>query len=220
MKKCLLYLLLLIYIAACTEDKLKVSVQANEEIGEANQDLSLIDLRYKFKFSNLEVFKIDTLSYGTRPDNYKMLDGAYFNKVWQEKQHSFAEQDFKAEYFHSWQERNLRFIDFTILTEDENSNCTLLNYCIYDSEGKAIDKFIIAARCGDGGWVYDSYGKAISDNSFEVVSIETESELTPNGNVNEIVTGDSIITHFTIGHNGKVTEKEISKTPIRREIKN
>ncbi|MFT2008243.1 hypothetical protein ACMA1I_06175 [Pontibacter sp. 13R65] len=220
MNKYLLFLLLFIPVAACTDKNATFNAQVNESVGTDNQDLSLTDLKDRFKFANLKVFEIDTLSYGTRPVNYQMLDEKYFNKVWQEKKHSFAEQDFVAEYFHSWQERNPDLIEFTILTEDESSNCTLLNYCIFDSAGKAVDKFVIAARCGDGGWVYDSYGKEISDDTLEVVSVETESELMASGGISEIVEGDSIVTHFTIGKDGKVTKKEISKTLIRREIKN
>ena len=92
----------------------------------------------------------------------------------------------------------------------------LLHYLIYDKNGKAIDSFIAAAGCGDGGWGLHSYGKFISEDTYEEIMVETEMVEIDSVTNAEVVEGDSTVTHYIIGPDGRVTQKEISKTPIRR----
>jgi hypothetical protein len=218
MKKAILYIPLVLSIAACTENKGSFSSETSETVVETVQSLSLTDLKGRFKYTDLNSFQIDTMDWETRPGFYQELDSSSFKLIWQDGKRNFIGQGYDRDYHYSWQRRNPELIEFVILTQDESSYCDLLQYCIYDKNGKAIDSFILAASCGDGGWVYQSSGRFISEDTYEEVSVETESEIVAAGNAKEIIEGDSIVTHFIIGKDGKVTKREISKTRIREEV--
>lgn len=215
MKKSLLYILLILSVAACTENKSNFSSEALETIVEEKHPLPLLDLRDKFKYSDLASFEIDTFDWDTRVAFYQELDSNTFELVWQDGKRIFVGQGNDRDYFYSWQKRNPELIEFVILTQDESNYCDLLHYCIYDNNGKAIDSFIVAAKCGDGGWGNKTMGKFISADTYEQVSIDLYTEIVDSANINYITEGDSSVTHFTIGKDGKVTEKEISKVRIR-----
>lgn len=216
MKKSLLYLLLIFSVAACTESKNNFSSEADKTVVDERQTLPLTDLRNKFKYSDLESFQIDTFNWDTRVGFYQEVDSNTFKLVWQDGERSFAGQGYDRDYFYSWQRRNPELIEFVILTQDESNYCDLLHYCIYDKKGKAIDSFIVAASCADGGWGHKTTGRFISEDTYEQVWIDLYTDIVDSGNINYITEGDSIVTHFTIGKDGKVTEKEISKTHIRK----
>ncbi|WP_133242815.1 hypothetical protein [Pontibacter virosus] len=218
MKKAILYISLLLSIAACTENKNNLSSETGKTTVEARQSLSLTDLKGRFKYTDLDSFQVDTMDWETRPGFYQELDSSTFKLIWQDGKRNFIGQGYDRDYYYSWQTRNPELIEFVVLTQDESSYCDLLQYCIYDKNGKAIDNFILAASCGDGGWVYQSSGKFITEDTYEEVSVETESEIVASGNIKEIIEGDSIVTRFIIGKDGKVTKKEISKARIREEI--
>lgn len=218
MKKAILYFLLVLSIAACTENKNNLSSETGKITVEARHSLSLTDLKGRFKYSDRDSFQIDTMDWETRPSFYQELDSSTFKLIWQDGKRNFIGQGYDRDYYYSWQTRNPDLIEFVVLTQDESSYCDLLQYCIYDKNGKAIDSFILAASCGDGGWTYQSSGKFITENTYEEVSVETESEIVASGNTKEIIEGDSIVTRFIIGKDGKVTKKEISKTRIREEV--
>ena len=216
MKKGLLYLLLIFTVAACTENKSNFSSENEETVVEERKPLPLLDLRNKFKYSDLESFDIDSFNWETRVGFYQELDSNTFKLVWQDGKRNLVGQGYDRDYFYSWQRRNPELIEFVVLTQDESNWCDLLHYCIYDKKGKAIDSFIVAAKCGDGGWAHNTTGRFISENTYEQVWIDVYTEIVDSDSINYITEGDSIVYHFTIGKDGKVTEKEISKTRIRK----
>jgi hypothetical protein len=221
MKKSLLYLLLIFTIAACTEIKSDLSSATDETVEEEEEEeelhpLPLLDLRDKFKYANLKCFQIDSFNWETRPGFYQELDNSTFKLVWQDGKRNFVGQGYDRDYFYSWQKRNPDLIEFVVLTQDESNWCDLLHYCIYDKSGKAIDSFIVAAKCGDGGWAHQTTGRFISEDTYEQVWIDVETEIVDSDSINYITEGDSVVSHITIGKDGKVTEKEISKTRIRK----
>jgi hypothetical protein len=215
MKKAILYISLVLSIAACTESENNFSSVTGETAVEAIHSLSLTDLKGRFKYSGLGSFQIDSLDWETRPGFYQELDSNTFKLVWQAGMRNYVGQGYERDYFYSWQKRNPELIEFVVLTQDESNYCDLLYYCIYDKRGKAIDSFIVAAKCGDGGWGHKTIGRFISEDTYQQVSIDLYTEIVDSASINYITEGDSIVTHFTIGKDGKVTEKEISKTSIR-----
>ncbi|WP_207429919.1 hypothetical protein [Sabulibacter ruber] len=216
MKKGLLYLVL-IFSTSCAENKNNSSFKANETLVENREASPLIDLKEKFKYPGLKSFEIDTFNWDTRIGKYQELDSSTFKLVWQDGKRNFVGQGYDRDYFYSWQKRNPELIEFTILTQDESSSCDLLHYCIYDKNGKAINSFIVAASCGDGGWGNKTTGKFITENIYEQISIDLNTEIVDSENTKFSTEGDSTVTHFTIAKDGKVTEKEISKSLIREE---
>ncbi|WP_210487142.1 hypothetical protein [Rufibacter aurantiacus] len=217
MNKGLVFLGLIFSITSCTENKGKLSSQTEENVIINRKALPLKDLRDKFKYSRLESFKIDTFNWETRVGFYQELDSSSFKLVWQDGKRNFVGQGYDRDYFYSWQKRNPELIEFTVLTQDESSSCDLLHYCIYDKNGKAINSFIVAASCGDGGWGNKTTGKFITENTYERISIDVNTDIVDSGSTNYITESDSTVTHFTIAKDGKVTEKEISKTRISEE---
>ena len=169
MKKGLLYLLLIFTIAACTEKKSNLSTETDETVAEEGQPLPLLDLRNKFKYADLKSFQVDSFDWETRPGFYQELDSNTFKLVWQDGKRIFVGQGYDRDYFYSWQKRNPDLIEFVVLTQDKNNWCDLLHYCIYDKSGKAIDSFIVAAKCGDGGWAHTTTGRFISEDTYEQV---------------------------------------------------
>ena len=203
MNKSILCLLLIFSIAACSEKKSNLSSDTDEKVVEVRQALPLIDLRDKFKYSDLGSFQIDTFDWDTRVGFYQELDSSTFKLVWQDGKRNFVGQGYDRDYFYSWQQRNPELVEFVILTQDENSYCDLLYYCIYNKDGKAIDSFIVAASCGDGGWGHKTIGRFISKDIYEQVSIDLYTEIVDSADVNYITEGDSIVTHFTISKDGR-----------------
>lgn len=210
-------LLLLMVTFACDDSKSKMQVNSEVPLKNPKQTL-LIDLQPNFKYNNLKAFEIDTFSWETRPGNYHELDSLTFKLIWQDGTRQFIGKDYDRDYFYSWQNRSKEFIELVVLTQDVSSYCDILHYIIFEKNGKEVDNFIVGAQCGDGGWVYNSSGKFISPDTYQLISIETESEVLATDTNKEIVAGDSVITHFTIGNNGNVMKKEVSKFPIRKEL--
>lgn len=202
-----LYILsLLTFIISCDSPKSNYPVD-----NKTNNISTLFDLKEDFKFSNLTEFKIDTFNWETRPEKYQELDSLTFYMVWQGGERDFVEQGDYRDYLYSWQERNTNFIEFTILTQDENNYCDYLTYCIYDKDGIAIDEFIISYSCSEGGVASEAFGKFTDKNTCEQLCIESEVESTYTLENKNIEEGDSTLYRFTIDDNGKVTEKEIYK---------
>ncbi|RNI23117.1 hypothetical protein [Rufibacter latericius] len=217
MKKGLVYLGLILSLASCTEKRRNLSSNADENVIDAKKPLPLMDLKEKFKYPGLKSFEIDTFNWDTRIGKYQELDSSTFKLVWQDGKRNFVGQGYDRDYFYSWQKRNPELIEFTVLTQDESSSCDLLHYCIYDKNGKAINSFIVAASCGDGGWGNKTTGKFITENIYERISIDLNTEIVDSENTKFSTEGDLTVTHFTIAKDGKVTEKEISKSLIREE---
>lgn len=216
MKIILLALGTLLFLVGCSDKKQTVAEESDSVTAPEIREASLADYRSYFKYTDLDSFAIDSFNWENRIGQYKELDSTSFKLVWQNSKRVFIGQDYDRDYFHSWQNRNPDFTEFTVLTQDESSYCDLLHYLIYDKNGKAIDSFIAAAGCGDGGWGLYSYGKFISKDTYEETTVETEMVEIDSVTNTEVVEGDSTVTHYTIGPDGRVTQKEISKTPIRR----
>lgn len=178
--------------------------------------LTLSDLKKDFKFSNLKEFEIDTFSWETRPGKYIELDSSTFYMVWQDGKRNFVGQGYDRDYLFAWQDRDPNFIEFTILTQDESDYCNNITYCIYDKEGKSIDKFVASSSCGDGDWVFESFGKFIDKHTYEKLCIESELTEFDTLENKELYEGDSTLYHFIIDRNGKVIKKEIYKRHFRQ----
>jgi len=199
-----------------TEDE---TSQINDETSQT-KPLTLQDLKKEhFKFYNLTEFELDKFNWEERKGKYTELDRAMSYMIWQDSNCYIYFRD----YLFSWQERDTNFIEFTILTEDEDSWCTTITYCIFDKKSKFIDKFTVRSRCGDGGWVFDSWGKFINKKTYEMLCVEQQL-LFPSDNEElynekgvlydegeELYEGDSTLYHYIINDNGKVTQKEIFK---------
>ncbi|KAA9340578.1 hypothetical protein [Adhaeribacter soli] len=216
MKNSLFFLTIVLVFSGCKkpEPKQEKAEKSKEKIEVQNP---LTRLEKDFKFSHLTAFEIDTFNWETRPGNYVELDSQTFRLVWQDPKRKFIGQGNDRDYLYSWQTKTPDRIEFVILSQDESSYCDLLQYCIFDKNGKAIDNFIVASSCGDGGWSYESSGKLIAENKFEIKGTESESELIGLES-NETIEGDSTITHLTIGENGKVMKEEISKVHFRKKL--
>jgi len=173
-------------------------------------NLTLNSLRNDFKYSNQTHFEVDTFSWETGPGKYKELDSTTFYMIWQDGKRKFVGKDYDRDYFFSWQERDTNFIELTIVTQNESDYCINLTYCIYDKKGKAVDQFIASSRCGDGGWQLVASGKFVDKHTYEKLTIESEM-VDLDSLANEEYEGDSTLSHFIIGNNGKVKEKEIYK---------
>ena len=185
--------------------------------------LTLQDLKKDFKFFNLTEFEIDTFTWESRQGKYKELDSLTFYMVWQNGKRKFVGQYTDRDYLFSWQNRDTNFIEFTIITQDENGYCSLLNYLIFDKNGKFIDKFVAASSCGDAGWVFSSHGKFIDKRTYERLDMEYEykGEDVVNDDMadfEEFIEGDSTLYHIIINDKGKVTQKEIFKKHFREKL--
>ncbi|MFC5269629.1 hypothetical protein [Adhaeribacter terreus] len=216
MRKLLRFLFITLVFSGCNKHESKQE-KAEKPVEKIEVQSPLVKLEKDFKFRHLTAFEIDTFNWETRPGNYVELDSQTFKLVWQHTKRKFIGQGNNRDYLYSWQTKTPDRIEFVILTQEESSYCDLLQYCIFDKNGKAIDSFIIASRCGDGGWGYESSGKLLAKNKFEIKSAESESELIGLES-NETIEGDSIITHITIGENGRVMKEEISKVHFRKAL--
>ncbi|MCP2043091.1 hypothetical protein [Pontibacter sp. HSC-36F09] len=204
------------FISGCNDNKQLTTESVEQAPIVEEKQLSILNYKTDFKFSDLDSFAIDSFNWENRIGQYKELDSTNFKLVWQKSDRVFNGTDYDRDYFYSWQNRNPNLMEFTVLTQDESSYCDLLHYLIYDKNGKAIDSFVAAAGCGDGGWGLYSYGKFISEDTYEEIMVETEMVEIDSVTNTEVVEGDSTVTHYLIATDGRVTKKEISKTPIRR----
>ena len=189
----------------------------------AVKPLTLQDLKKDFKFFNLTEFEMDKFNFETRPGKYKELDSTTFYMVWQDGKREFIGQYYDRDYLFSWQDRDTNFIEFTILTQHEESWCNVLYYCIFDKNGKFIDKFLTASSCGDGGWTFCSWGKFINKKTYEMLSVESQLVFLDEDDERynedkEFYEGDSTLYHFIINDKGKVTQKEIFKKHFTEEL--
>ncbi|WP_018476340.1 hypothetical protein [Pontibacter roseus] len=219
MKNNLVATLAILLLLGCN-DSTPVADEKEDIVLNAPQtkNASLSDYQNLFKYNNLDTFAIDSFNWDTRIGKYKELDSTSFKLVWQDGKREFIGQGYDRDYLYSWQSRNPEFVEFTVLTQDESSYCDLLYYIIQNKEGKTIDKFLVATGCGDGGWSFQSSGRFISDSTYEAVAVEEEMVGFDQVDGSELIEGDSTITHFTIGKDGKVSEKEIFKTKISKKI--
>ena len=175
------------------------------------KQLTLLELKKDFKFSNLTKFEIDTFSWDTRPGKYKELDSTTFYLIWQDGKRNFVGDGYDRDYLFSWQNRDSNFIEFTILTQEESSYCSNITYFIFDKNGRVIDNFVTSSSCGDGGWTYSAWGKFTDSRTYEKLCIESEMTGMDTIGNKELYEGDSTLYHFIINENGKVTQKEIYK---------
>jgi len=207
MKTNILFILLFPFAISCNP----VEEEPTEEII-TEKPMSLYDLEEQFKYHDLTDFDIDTFDWETRPGNYNELDSTTYKLVWQNIEKPTIGTGYDREYLYSWQNRDTNFIEFTLLSQDEGSYCDVLTYCIFDKNGKKIDNFMLSASCGDGGWMFTSNGKFINKTTFEQLAVESEMAGFDSLDADiEIYEGDSTLTHYTIGTDGKVNSKEIYK---------
>jgi len=194
-----------------------------EEENVREKPLTLQDLKKDFKFFNLTMFEMDTFNWETRRGKYKELDSITFYMVWQNGKRKF--QYYAPDYLFSWQDRDTNFIEFTIFAPDQEDGgwCNYIIYCIFDKNGKFIDKFDVSLSCGDGGQIIEASGKFINKKTYELLCVEYNL-LFPSDNEElynekgvlydegeELYEGDSTLYHYIINDKGKVTQKEIFK---------
>lgn len=212
MQKTLLLLIAVLCLVSCQPEE-ENATATDTKSGMPDKARQLYALKKDFKYHNLKVFSIDTFNWENRPGNYKELDSNTFQLIWQNEEHRPIDNYYDRDYLYSWQERDTNFIELTILSQTEGSYCDIIYYLIYNKKGELIENFQISASCGDGGWIFQSYGSFINKQTFEYLSIETNMSGFDSLDHNiELQEGDSILTHYVINTNGKVASKEISKT--------
>ena len=162
-------------------------------------------LEAKFKYRDLKDFIIDSFDFDSRVGHYHELDSVAFSLIFQEGDRVFVGQGYNRDYFYSWQSRDTNFIEFTVLTEDERSSCSLLRYYIFNKSGKFISKFDIATSCGDAGWTFSGVGRQLTRNEFLFRTVDSEDE---DGEVPELARHqiDSIDYRITILSNGQISK--------------
>jgi hypothetical protein len=172
----------------------------------------LADLKPDFKYNNLKAFSIDSFEWGTRANHYKALDSLSHHLIWQGPNNPvYNSNGYDRSFLYAWQERDKKFQECAILTELESDNGPAIVYCIFDKNGKAVDHFIAAADCMDGGWSYESYGRFVKPDVYEATCIEQAFVEMDSTNNKEIYKGDTTVLQYTIGNNGKVSQKQMYK---------
>src|SRR5687768_3978241 len=170
----------------------------------------LLGLKEKFKYRNLTVFETDTLNFDNRPGHYNEPDSNNFKLIFQQENRPFIGQGYDRDYFYSWQERDVNFIEFIILTQEEGSYCEVLRYYIFDRQGKFISSFDVAASCGDAEWSFTGSGRQLNRQTFLYETIESDQKRGPFAN-SETFEGDSISYLITIDSSGRANKKETAK---------
>lgn len=182
---------------------------SNPEVAKEEKQ-PLYALKDKFKYQDLREFSIDTLGFGNRAGYYEEVDSNSFKLIFQEGDRQYVSQGDERDYYYSWQNRDSNFIEFVILSQDENGYCSVLRYYIFDRKGKFISKFDLAASCADAGWVFKGEGRKVDINDFETVTVESNFQDTgaPEEETQEV---DSIRYSIQVTPTGKITKKETFK---------
>ncbi|WP_311950755.1 hypothetical protein [Mucilaginibacter terrae] len=161
----------------------------------------------------MKIFKPD-FSWDGLDRQFVRVDSSAFRLIFQDGDRKFMDDRYEQDYYYSWQNRDKNFIEFTILTPDESSNCLTLKYFIFDKNGKFISKFDIANTCGDAGWTFNADGKQLSPSKFIYNTDEADSD------IEDIwEKGDSASYEITINKQGKVVEREIYKRHFTRKTR-
>ncbi|WP_276484618.1 hypothetical protein [Paraflavitalea pollutisoli] len=171
---------------------------------------SLMALKTKFKHEDLREFSVNT----SELEYYETVDSNTYNLIFQEGDRTYDRNGSRIDYYHSWQNRDTNFIEFTMITFDEGSYCTIIRYYVFDKQGKFISKFDLAASCGDGGWSFYQTGRQIDKTHFSTESVESESDL---GETIEKVEGDTTRHTIQLLPTGLFSQKQIAKKHFVRE---
>ncbi|WP_315821731.1 hypothetical protein [Paraflavitalea speifideaquila] len=185
-------------------------VQSNHQQILPQEKAALYKLKSKFKYQDLQEFEIDSFSFDTRPGHYEEIDSSAFKLIFPKGHRKFIGQGYDRDYYYSWQNRDTNFIEFTILTQDESSYCSILRYYIFDRKGKFISQFDLAADCGDAGWTFEAVGRQTDKDRFIMESREAN---TKEGSIpeDEKEEGDSINYSMHIAPDGTIIKKETWK---------
>lgn len=188
------------------------------------------DLKPNFKFENLKEFNIENFEMS----KFKPLDSIAFHRIFTDKtfDHSISSftddiftfswdmkhYDYELDYYYSWNNRDSNFYEFTVITNNLDSYELNLNYLIFNKEEELIDAFIVSSHGGDGLYTVSSSGKFIDRNTYQRWQVEigdiliTEDDEKIKLKKNEMLYGgDSTLFQYTIGKNGKVNKKVITK---------
>ncbi len=127
-----------------------------------------------YKYSNVQVFKIDTIDWYKRKDFYVRIDSTTFFKIYQDpsiKEYPGLDTASNSfDFYYSTQQNKRGLKEITILSQREGESCVRINYMIYDKGGKSISSFLLASSCADGGFYEKSYGKFMNDSTYVLYS--------------------------------------------------
>jgi hypothetical protein len=170
----------------------------------------LLHLKDQFKYRDLKVFETDTFNFDNRPGHYNEVDSNTFKLIFQQEDRNFIGQGYDRDYFYSWQDRDAKFIELVMLTQEESGYCDMLRYYIFDKHGNFLSSFDIAASCGDAEWTFTGSGKQLSHHEFFYQTVESDQKRGYASN-SELLEGDSIEYLIRIDSAGQVNKHEMAR---------
>jgi hypothetical protein len=195
--KMLLLLLVMSHITSCKNTTEKESIEAKNNL------LTISEIANQFKYTDLNKFSIDTISWEKRQDIYKKIDSSLYFKIYQDTSLHYIGNDLLGlsfNFLYSTQKNKRGLIEITILSQQEGSYCEKICYNIYNSNGKLLSTFIVASVCGDGGYYETSSGNFLNDSTYQLLS--EDNYLTKDAELENIIT--HIKTTTTIKSNGAI----------------
>lgn len=208
----IILLLLTVFVVASCDDQTSKTI--GDRSGTKYFEFSAVE--YKFKYSGLTEFSIDTIQWNKRRDFYSKIDSIEFFHIYQDttKKEYLGRysESIDLDFFYSKQKSKRGLIEFTILTQREGEYCDRILYNIYDINGKLISSFRVAGSCGDGGYYENASGIFLNDSTYELISednYKTEDIEKPN-----IITYTKTLT--TIKPNGTIVQID---TTLKTETK-
>ena len=130
---------------------------------------NLDEKRDKFKYSDLDSFKMDNLGWDERDSIYHRLTHEEFYQVYRDTTLPYSgeyQHSIDLDFYYSTENRFSQFQEITVLWQREGINCEGIDYLLFDLDGKLIDKFLVAGGCGDGGYIDEKYGRFTNDSTY------------------------------------------------------